>query len=786
MPPLVPRLVAALVMLAAPSLRSQPSSAARAVADSLASVTIIAVHDTTPVDAAIVRALGGPIDGLPHPVSARTDARGVATLRLPAGERLLVASRFGYRPDTIRLQLRAGQDTTVLMRFVAWRATLEGVVISATRGERRVEDSPLRVEVIDEEEVAEKVAMTPGDIAMMLNETSGMRVQTSNPSLGGAFVRVQGLRGRYTLLLADGLPLYGGQAGGLGLLQIPPVDLGRVEVIKGAASALYGSSALGGVINLVSIRPRREVARTLLFNRSSRGGSDGVFFGSGPVSRHWGYTLLAGGHGQRRNDVDGDEWADMPGYERAVIRPRLHFDDGAGHTAFVTGGFTAEQRSGGTLPGRVLPQGAPHVEALRTRRADGGGLVRWVIADSGALAGVRALHGSVVTLRASATSQAHRHRFGAVLERDQHRTWFGEASLAVPRGRVVTVLGAAFQQDAYRAVDVDGFDYTHSVPAAFAQVDIDPASWIAASASARLDAHSEYGTFLNPRLSLLLRWPFAETGVPWSARLSGGTGAFAPTPFSEETDATGLTPLERLNGLAVERARSASLDIGGPLDTRLGALQLNLTAFGSRIARPLQMHGSVGLTADGASRISMVNASGPTQTWGGEVLARLMHEFGDGEHAPSLRVTTTYTYLRATECDAGGLTMTAAPGRTCARREVPMTPRHAVGAVASIEREGRSRVGLEVYHTGRQSLADNPYRDRSRPYVILGLLAERVVPLHAGVARLFLNLENLGNVRQSRFDPLVLPSRGPGGRWTTDAWTELVGFTLNGGVRFTY
>jgi iron complex outermembrane receptor protein len=75
-------------------------------------------------------------------------------------------------------------------------------------------------------------------------------VQSTNPSLGGANVRIQGLRGRYSLILADGLPLYGGQAGGLGLLQIPPVDLGRVEVIKGTASALYGSSALGGVINL--------------------------------------------------------------------------------------------------------------------------------------------------------------------------------------------------------------------------------------------------------------------------------------------------------------------------------------------------------------------------------------------------------------------------------------------------------------------------------------------------------------------------------------------------------
>jgi iron complex outermembrane receptor protein len=84
--------------------------------------------------------------------------------------------------------------------------------------------------------------MTPGDISMMLNETRGLRVQTTSPSLGGANVRIQGLRGRYTQLLSDGLPLYGGQSGALSMLQIPPMDLAQVEVIKGVASAFYGAS----------------------------------------------------------------------------------------------------------------------------------------------------------------------------------------------------------------------------------------------------------------------------------------------------------------------------------------------------------------------------------------------------------------------------------------------------------------------------------------------------------------------------------------------------------------
>src|SRR6187455_471994 len=124
----------------------------------------------------------------------------------------------------------------------------EEVTVSATRTDRRLQDEPLRVEVIDREEIEEKALMTPGSVAMLLGETTGLRVQTVAPSLGAANVRIQGLRGRYAQLLADGLPLYGA-GDSFSLLQVPPLDLEQVEVIKGAASALYGLSALGGVVN---------------------------------------------------------------------------------------------------------------------------------------------------------------------------------------------------------------------------------------------------------------------------------------------------------------------------------------------------------------------------------------------------------------------------------------------------------------------------------------------------------------------------------------------------------
>ncbi|HEX6314049.1 MAG TPA: TonB-dependent receptor plug domain-containing protein, partial [Gemmatimonadaceae bacterium] len=189
---------------------------------------------------------------------ARTDTSGRATLSLPPGRNRVHFTRFGYAPDSIQVDARAGGDSSIVHVLREQETELSEVRVSATRSERRIADDPVRVEALDVEEVEEKLLMTPGDITMMLNETSGLRVQVTSPSLGGATVRVQGLRGRYTQILSDGLPLFGGQTGGLGLLQIPPMDLGGVEVIKGVASALYGGTALGGVINLVSRRPSEE------------------------------------------------------------------------------------------------------------------------------------------------------------------------------------------------------------------------------------------------------------------------------------------------------------------------------------------------------------------------------------------------------------------------------------------------------------------------------------------------------------------------------------------------
>ena len=187
-------------------------------------------------------------------VGHRTDASGMVTVITGAGSADVTVVKPGFVSLTTSVQVRAGATQEVIVELQQQPNLEESVtVVASTRTDKRLEDQPMRVEVLAREEIEEKMLMTPGDIVMMLNEMGGMRVQTTSPSLGAASVRIQGMRGRYTRVLSDGLPLFG-EVGGLGLLQIPPMDLGQVEVIKGVASALYGAGAMGGVINLLSRR----------------------------------------------------------------------------------------------------------------------------------------------------------------------------------------------------------------------------------------------------------------------------------------------------------------------------------------------------------------------------------------------------------------------------------------------------------------------------------------------------------------------------------------------------
>jgi iron complex outermembrane receptor protein len=122
-----------------------------------------------------------------------------------------VVVKDGYLPSTSSLEVNAAREWSVRVELQPAETVEQEITVYATRNDVRIQDSPLRVEVLQRDEIEEKMLMTPGDIVMMLNEMGGLRVQATSPSIGAASVRVQGMKGRYTRFLSDGLPLFGQQ-----------------------------------------------------------------------------------------------------------------------------------------------------------------------------------------------------------------------------------------------------------------------------------------------------------------------------------------------------------------------------------------------------------------------------------------------------------------------------------------------------------------------------------------------------------------------------------------------
>lgn len=667
--------------------------------------------------------------------ATQTNEQGRALLRVVPGPVLVIARRLGLAPDSVRLDLRPGADTSIAFLLVERAATLGSVVITSTRVERRVEDEPLRVEVLAGDDVGEKTQMRPADLRVLLTEMSGVRVQTTSPSLGAASLRIQGLRGRYTQILTDGLPLYGAQAGSFGLLQIPPLELRQAEVIKGSASALYGPGASGGVLNLVSRRP--PDSSEAIINQTARGGTDVVLFGArdhGPLGS--GLTLLAGAHVQRATDVEGDGWSDIAGFRRVELRPRWFAGDSAGRTLMVTAGAFAEDRGGGSAPGAALA----FPESLTTRHADAGATV------------TAPLTGTVsLSARVAANVQDRARRFGAQRERERSSTLFGELTATVASGAHTIVGGVVGQYEQYRNRDVPRFDDTRSTPALFAQHTWTPSEWLSTQLNGRCDMSDRHGTICSPRLSVL-----AHSGRALAVRLSGAGGWAAPSALTEETEVFGLTRVAGPLDVGAERVRTASLDVG----TTHGPFEVNGTLFASRVTDPVGLRRIAG---DTSGAVQLVNAAGPTRVHGAELFAVFNEE--------PVIVTAFYALARSRE---------ASP-ETGLIRESPLVPRASAGLDAAFdEDESGTRVGVEAFYTGPQALEDNPYRAVAPAYTTIGILASQRV----GRATVYLNLENLTGVRQTRVDPLLRPTPGDGGRRTVDEWAPLEGRSVNAGVRW--
>ena len=625
---------------------------------------------------------------------------------------------------------------------------VERIQVSASRLGRIVTESATRTEIINGEEIQEKALMRPGNISMLVAETGGVRVQTTSPTLGSANIRLQGLYGRYTQLLSDGLPLYGGQANSIGLLQIPPTDLANVEIIKGSASSLYGGSALGGVINLISRVPGKQYEGEVLMNVTSKDGQDITSYFATPLSKSWSGSLTTGVHHQKADDIDNDGWIDLAGYERGSLRPRFYWQGEDGANLYLTLGAMKENRSGGTRDGATVPDGTAFKQAQDTLRTDLGFVYDQPFTD-------------VINLnmRGSAMSQDHDHQYGTVFEDDHHRSYLIESSLSGYSDKLAWLVGAAFQSEQFQSNSFGEFNYHYKTPGVFSQLDYEARDDLAFSLSARTDWHNEYGTQFSPRISVLY------SPQNWTIRGAYGQGYFAPSPFIEDIDEVGLSRLAPVEDLKAEQASTASVDIS----YSAGAMETSMTLFASHIDNVTELDVINHISTPTAKRVRLMNVEGESKISGAELLLRYRWQ--------DIKFTGSYLYTDATKPNTQ-------PALVNGNSRVPLslTPRHSAGLVIMKEEHGNYLLGFEAYYTGTQQLENNPYRKKSQAYWHLGLLGQ----ITLGRVSWFINAENLLNVRQTKEHPLLLPSQAPSGRWTTDIWSRNDGFTVNAGLRIQF
>lgn len=661
---------------------------------------------------------------------------------IPPGEYSIRVSMAGYAPFDTMIALAIGRSLNLVIGLIPDEAEMEEVVITGTRTVRTIADAPVRVEAIPQEEVEEKLLMTPSNVAMLLNESTGMRVQTTSATSNTANLRIQGLNGRYTQILIDGVPTFSGLAAGFGLTQLAPLNLRQVEVIKGATSSLYGADAIAGVVNFLTKVPGDEPELSAILNATSQKGFDGASFYSQRLGATDGFTIFMSRNLQGLFDVDGDAYADIARYERFSLSPKFVASLSQNVEARIAGSFLTEHRFGGRMDAPELGGGSddPYREEIQTERFEVGGHVEWRISTD------QSLSLNIATMHLE--RDAH---YGTLPFNGTQSMIYLDGQYNFRTGDQNILLGIVSNAETFEDRTpsiVRSRSYHFITPAGFVQDEWKVSDEWTILGSGRVDFHNVFGTFLTPRISLMHR-PSSQLTL----RLAGGTGFKAPTIFVEESEEAGFRNVQPLEGVTAEKAVSGSFDlnwkasIGDDIAATVGAGLYLSSLDGALRANPDSI--DVGV-------LSLQNAIGKTVTRGCEISLKLARS--------EYKLSLGYTYLYGTEEHRGGTS------------ELALNPRHSVGIVLVWESEEQgAKVGLENYWTGRQRLERNPFRDVSPDYWVTGLIAEKKF----GIVRLFVNFENIFDTRQTRFESIINPASGR----TVPIYAPLEGRVINGGVR---
>lgn len=210
--------------------------------------TVADANNNTPLQGATIRVQN-------RAWGALSNKNGVFTLRaLPAGSYTLLVSLIGYEAQQLSITVAENDTTVVALQLVEQSLQTNEIVVSANKRVQAVQDVPISISIVDQRAIEQR-NITKLDDA--LRYVPGVSMAREQVSIRGASGFALGLGSR-TLILLDGIPLLSGDGGDAKFDALPLFNLERIEVIKGAGSALYGTGALGGVVNVITAQPPAE------------------------------------------------------------------------------------------------------------------------------------------------------------------------------------------------------------------------------------------------------------------------------------------------------------------------------------------------------------------------------------------------------------------------------------------------------------------------------------------------------------------------------------------------
>ena len=674
----------------------------------------------------------------------KPNANGLIELtNIPNGVQVFIFTHTGYesKTDSFNFPLHTNDTTQILLDPV--NKELEEVIVQSTRTSRTIANTPTRVETIDREEIDEKNNMRPANVSMLLHESTGLQVQQTSATSGNASIRSQGLDGRYTQLLKDGYPNFGNFASGLSVLEIPPLDLKQVEVIKGPASTLYGGGAIAGVINFISKTPREKAEYDLLINHSNVGQTNIGAYASQKKGK-FGYSILGLVNFQKAYDVDKDGFSELSKSNNFTINPRLYFYPDNRTTLMLGNSFTKGDNKGGDM--QVIA-GRPDINHVYFEQNK--------------------------TLRNTSTFEFDRKYQGKNNFKIKQSLSFFDRNIDIPNYNFsglstnsFTDASYLFQKQTHTIIAginavYDKFKETNSLSdqntqsftsGIYLQDTWDISGRIKIESGIRLDnsnySNSNYKknqTFVLPRVSALFK-----ISDKISSRIGGGLGYKTPTIFTEQTESMQYQHVLPLNNVSAERSAGATADLN--YKTRIGddfVFSINQLFFYTQISKPLV------LQKDVTGNYFFSNASSPVQSKGFETNIKLIFD-------NDLKLFIGYTFVDA---KAGFLT---------GKQFLPLVPGDKLNLSLIYEKEDNFKIGLEGYLSCNQYL----YNGTQTPsYWEFGAMAQKTFKKIA----LFINFENFTDQRQSKYKPVVNP---PYNNPTfDDIWNHTEGFVVNGGIK---